>query len=39
VGSQAIKEGLAQVDAAGLAKELAANIWEPVYESYETSNL
>jgi malate dehydrogenase (oxaloacetate-decarboxylating) len=37
VGEQAIKEGLAQVDAAGLEKELVANIWEPVYEPYEYS--
>ena len=37
VGKQAIKDGLAQVDAAGLEKELAANIWEPVYEPYEYS--
>ena len=35
VGLQAIKEGLAEVDAAGLEKELAANFWEPVYEPYE----
>jgi malate dehydrogenase (oxaloacetate-decarboxylating) len=35
VGTQAIKDGLAQVDAAGLEQELAANVWEPVYESYE----
>lgn len=37
VGKQAIKEGLAQVDAAGLEKEIAANFWEPVYETYEYS--
>jgi malate dehydrogenase (oxaloacetate-decarboxylating) len=37
VGKQAIKEGLAQVDAVGLEKEIAANIWEPVYEPYENS--
>ena len=37
VGKQAIKDGLAQVDAAGLEKELAANIWQPVYEPYEYS--
>jgi malate dehydrogenase (oxaloacetate-decarboxylating) len=37
VGEQAIKDGLAQVDAAVLEKELAANIWEPVYEPYEYS--
>lgn len=35
VGRQAIKDGLAQVDAAELEKELAANVWEPVYEPYE----
>jgi malate dehydrogenase (oxaloacetate-decarboxylating) len=37
VGKQAIKDGLAQVDAASLEKELAASIWEPVYEPYEYS--
>jgi malate dehydrogenase (oxaloacetate-decarboxylating) len=37
VGKQAIKEGLARVDAIGLEKEIAANIWEPVYEPYENS--
>jgi malate dehydrogenase (oxaloacetate-decarboxylating) len=37
VGKQAIKDGLAQVDTAGLEKELAANIWQPVYEPYEYS--
>ena len=35
VGLQAIKNGLAEVDEAGLQKELAANFWEPVYEPYE----
>jgi len=35
VGLQAIKDGLAEVDEAGLQKELAANFWEPVYEPYE----
>jgi malate dehydrogenase (oxaloacetate-decarboxylating) len=35
VGRQAIREGLAGVDQAGLEKELAANFWEPVYETYE----
>jgi malate dehydrogenase (oxaloacetate-decarboxylating) len=34
VGKQAIKEGLASVDEADFAKELAANIWEPVYKTY-----
>jgi len=38
VGMQAIKDGLAQVDEAGLDKELTANIWEPEYEPYELSN-
>ena len=37
VGRQAIKDGLAQVDAIGLEKEIAANIWEPTYERYEYS--
>jgi len=35
VGLQAIKDGLAEVDATGLEKQLAANFWEPVYEPYE----
>jgi hypothetical protein len=35
VGLQAIKDGLAEVDEAGLMKELAANFWEPGYEPYE----
>jgi malate dehydrogenase (oxaloacetate-decarboxylating) len=35
VGLQAIKEGLAEVAPSGLERELAANIWEPVYEPYE----
>jgi len=35
VGLQAIKDGLAEVSAAGLEKELAANFWEPVYEPYQ----
>jgi malate dehydrogenase (oxaloacetate-decarboxylating) len=35
VGRQAIKDGMAQVDEAGLETELAANFWEPVYEPYE----
>lgn len=34
VGKQAIAEGLAGVDEAGFVKELAANIWEPVYKTY-----
>lgn len=38
VGMQAIKDGLALVDAAGLEHELAANIWEPVYEPYERAD-
>jgi malate dehydrogenase (oxaloacetate-decarboxylating) len=37
VGKQAIKDRLAQVDTAGLEKELAANIWEPLYEPYQYS--
>jgi malate dehydrogenase (oxaloacetate-decarboxylating) len=35
VGSQAIQDGLAAVDAAGFEKELAANIWDPAYKTYE----
>ena len=35
VGLQAIKDGLAEVDATGLEKELAGNFWDPVYEPYE----
>jgi malate dehydrogenase (oxaloacetate-decarboxylating) len=35
VGKQAIKEGLATVDETQFEKELAANVWEPVYEKYE----
>ena len=35
VGQQAIKEGLAPVDETQFEKELAANIWEPVYEKYQ----
>ena len=35
VGLQAIKDGLAEVDQAGLEKELVANFWKPVYEPYE----
>lgn len=35
VGKQAIKEGLAPVDQTQFEKELAANVWEPVYEKYE----
>lgn len=34
VGKQAITEGLAGVDEAGFAQELAANIWDPVYKTY-----
>jgi len=37
VGLQAIKDGLAEVDETGLEKELAANFWEPIYESYENA--
>jgi len=35
VGKQALKEGLAGVDEAGFEAELAANVWEPVYQDYE----
>jgi malate dehydrogenase (oxaloacetate-decarboxylating) len=35
VGLQSIKDGLAEVDEAGLEQELKANFWEPVYEPYE----
>ena len=35
VGKQAIKDGLAAVDEAGFEKELAANVWDPVYKPYE----
>lgn len=35
VGKQALKEGLAGIDEARFAQELAANIWEPVYKNYE----
>jgi malate dehydrogenase (oxaloacetate-decarboxylating) len=35
VGKQAMREGLAGVDEAGFARELAANIWEPAYQPYE----
>ena len=35
VGMQAIKEGLATVDETDFPKELAANIWDPVYMPYE----
>jgi malate dehydrogenase (oxaloacetate-decarboxylating) len=34
VGKQAILEGLAGVNEAGFEKELAANVWEPVYKPY-----
>ena len=37
VGLQAIKDGLAQVDATSLEQELEANFWEPIYEAYEYS--
>jgi len=39
VGMQAIQDGLATVDEAGLEQELAANIWEPVYEPYERADV
>jgi len=36
VGKQALKDGQAQVaDENALNRELDANLWEPVYESYE----
>jgi malate dehydrogenase (oxaloacetate-decarboxylating) len=36
VGKQALKDRQAQVsDENALSRELDANIWEPVYESYE----
>jgi malate dehydrogenase (oxaloacetate-decarboxylating) len=35
VGMQAIQDGLAMVDETQFEQELAANVWEPVYESYE----
>jgi malate dehydrogenase (oxaloacetate-decarboxylating) len=35
VGKQAIMEGHAFVDEAQFEQELAANVWEPVYERYE----
>jgi malate dehydrogenase (oxaloacetate-decarboxylating) len=35
VGNQAIQEGLATVDEAQFEQELAANVWEPVYQAYE----
>jgi malate dehydrogenase (oxaloacetate-decarboxylating) len=38
VGQQALKEGLATVDEVGFEKELAANIWNPVYRVYKRVN-
>ena len=38
VGRQAIKEGLTDLNAADLEREIVANIWEPVYEPYEHLN-
>ena len=35
VGNQAIQDGSATVDQDQFEQELAANIWEPVYEPYE----
>jgi hypothetical protein len=35
VGHQAIQDGSATVDEDQFEQELAANIWEPVYERYE----
>ena len=34
VGMQAIKEGLAELDADGFEEELRAQVWDPVYEPY-----
>jgi malate dehydrogenase (oxaloacetate-decarboxylating) len=34
VGKQAMQDGLAAVDEAGFEKELAANVWAPVYQAY-----
>jgi len=38
VGKQAIQDGLGAVDEAGFEKELAANIWAPVYQAYERTD-
>jgi malate dehydrogenase (oxaloacetate-decarboxylating) len=35
VGKQAIQDGLASVNEAEFEQELAADVWEPVYEPYE----
>jgi malic enzyme len=35
VGKQAIQDGLAAVDEGQFEQELAANVWEPVYQTYE----
>jgi malate dehydrogenase (oxaloacetate-decarboxylating) len=35
VGKQAILEGLAGINEAAFDKELAANVWDPVYKAYE----
>jgi malate dehydrogenase (oxaloacetate-decarboxylating) len=35
VGRQAIQDGLTTMDEAQFERELAANVWEPVYEPYE----
>jgi malate dehydrogenase (oxaloacetate-decarboxylating) len=35
VGRQAISDGLTEIDEAGFDRELAANIWSPVYDQYE----
>jgi malate dehydrogenase (oxaloacetate-decarboxylating) len=34
VGSQAIKDGLAQIDGTTLERQIAANVWEPAYLNY-----
>jgi malate dehydrogenase (oxaloacetate-decarboxylating) len=38
VGQQALKEGLATVDEVGFEKELAANLWNPIYRVYKRAN-
>jgi len=35
VGKQAIQDGVAALDEAGFEKELAANVWSPIYKAYE----
>jgi malate dehydrogenase (oxaloacetate-decarboxylating) len=38
VGKQAIQEGLAAVDGTSFERELAVNVWEPLYVPYELLN-